>query len=287
MHNVAIVTDSNACLPVELIRQYHIEVVPLGFIHEGKVYRDGIDITPDEIYRILPQAKSLPTSSSPSPGDFFGALEKVAAKYSNILVITLSLKFSTMFASAKIAASMAKEKLRNVPIEVLDCGTAAGAQGLVVLAAAKAARAEGSLTKVTEVAKNVMSRVNLIAFLDTLYYLAKGGRVPKVIAWANSLVKIKPIFQIAPLSGEASIVKMVRTRPEAIKQLLEIVKEKVEAKPIHVIVMHSHSLAEAENLKERLVSHFLCDEIYISDFAPVMGIHTGPGVLGIAFYPDD
>jgi DegV family protein with EDD domain len=287
LHNVAIVTDSNACLPVELIRQYHIEVVPLGFIHEGKVYRDGIDITPDEIYRILPQAKSLPTSSSPSPGDFFGALEKVAAKYSNILVITLSLKFSTMFASAKIAASMAKEKLRNVPIEVLDCGTAAGAQGLVVLAAAKAARAEGSLTKVTEVAKNVMSRVNLIAFLDTLYYLAKGGRVPKVIAWANSLVKIKPIFQIAPLSGEASIVKMVRTRPEAIKQLLEIVKEKVEAKPIHVIVMHSHSLAEAENLKERLVSHFLCDEIYISDFAPVMGIHTGPGVLGIAFYPDD
>lgn len=287
MDKVAIVTDSAACLPEDVVREYGIEVVPLRFIYAGKVYRDGIDITPDKIYRIFPRAKNLPTTSSPSPGNYYEALEKVAQKHSKVLVITLSSKFSMAFDSAKIAAKITEEKLKNIVVEVVDCGTAAGAQGLVVLAAAKAARVEGSLTKVTEVAKNVMSRVNLIAFLDTLYYLAKGGRVPRVVAWANSLVKIKPIFQIAPLSGEASIMKIVRTRPEAIKQLLELVKEKVEGKSIHAIVMHSQSLAEAENLKERLVSHFLCDEIYISDFTPVMGIHTGPGVLGIAFYTDD
>lgn len=287
LENVAIVTDSTACLPQEVLNQYGIEVVPLRFAYEGKVYRDGIDITPEEIYRILPEAKKLPTTSSPSPGDYLETLQEAAQKYSAILIITLSAKFSTTFDSAKVAGEMAREGLKNAAIEVLDCGTAAGAQGLVVLAAARAAGAGGNLARVTQVAKHVSAKVNLVAFLDTLYYLAKGGRVPKAIAWANSLIKVKPIFHIAPLSGEASTLKMARTRHGAVKQLLEIVKGKAEGKPVHAIVMHSHSLDEAEKLKHCLESQLHCDEIYVSDFTPAMGIHTGPGVLGIAFYTED
>jgi DegV family protein with EDD domain len=143
LENVAIVTDSTACLPQEVLNQYGIEVMPLRFAYEGKVYRDGIDIAPEEIYRILPEAKKLPTTSSPSPGDYLETLQEAAQKYSAILVITLSAKFSTTFDSAKVAGEMAREELKNAAIEVLDCGTAAGAQGLVVLAAARAAGAGG------------------------------------------------------------------------------------------------------------------------------------------------
>jgi DegV family protein with EDD domain len=239
------------------------------------------------IYRILPAAQELPTTSGPSPSDYLEALQKMGQKYRAVLVITLSARLSTMFDSAKVAKEMAGERLQNTAVEVLDCGSAAGAQGLVVLAAAYAAAAGGDLAEVAQVARHVSAKVNLVAFLDTLYYLAKGGRVPKAIAWANSLVKVKPIFYIAPLSGEATTLKMARTRHGAVKQLLQMVKVQTEGRPVHAIVMHSHSLDEAERLKQCLADQLECNELYVSDLTPAMGIHTGPGVLGIAFYADD
>ena len=287
MGNVAIITDSTACLPRELAEQYSIEVVSARIFYDGRIYRDEVDISPDEFYNILSQAKELPTTSSPPPGDYLEALEKVARKANGILVITPSAKFSTMFNSAKAAAELAQEKLPKVNVDVLDCGTCAGAQGLVVLAAARAASAGENLVEAAEAAKNIMTKVNLVAFLDTLYYLAKGGQVPKVIAYANSLLRIKPIIQVLPLSGEGSIAKIVRTRAKAEKQLLDMVRKSVKERPIHVVVMHSHNLARGENLKQHLASEFRCSEIYLSDFTPVMGVHTGPGLLGVAFYAED
>jgi len=287
LENVAIVTDSTACLPQEVVHQYNVEVVPLRFAWQGKTYRDGIDITPEIIYRILPTAKELPTTSAPSPGDYLEALQKLGQKYRSILVITLSARLSTMSDSARVAREMVGGRLQDVAVEVLDCGSAAGAQGLVVLAAARVAGAGGNLAEVTQVARRVSAKVNLAAFLDTLHYLAKGGRVPKAVAWANSLAKVKPIFHIAPLSGEVSTLKMARTRHGAVKQLLLMVKGKAGGKPVHAIVMHSRSLDEAERLRYSLATQLQCDELYVSDFTPAMGIHTGPGVLGIAYYADD
>ncbi len=284
MGSVAIVTDSTVCLPREVMKGHNIEIVPLRFLHEGKVYVDGIDITPEEMYRILPRAKKLPTTSAPAPGDYFRALEKMVGKHSSILVITISAKFSTMFDSARTAADMLMEKGWGATIEVLDCGTAAGAQGLVVLAAARAASAGEDLVKVIEVARRVMAKAGLVAFVDTLYYLAKGGRVPKAFGWANTLIKIKPVFEIRPLSGEANVVKIARTRHGAVEQLLGVVEKAARGRAIHAMVMHSSALSEAEELKARLAAELRCDEIYVSDFTPAMGIHSGPGVMGVAFY---
>jgi len=286
MGSVAIITDSTVCLPRDVTEGLDVEIVPLRFLHEDRVYVDGIDITPDEMYRILPGAKNLPTTSAPAPGDYYQALEKAAGRHSSILVITISAKFSTMFDSARTAVEMMMEQGRGATIEVLDCGTAAGAQGLVVLAAARAASAGEDLVNVTEAARSVMAKTGLVAFVDTLYYLVKGGRVPKAVGWANTLIKIKPIFQIRPLSGEANVTKIARTRAEAVEQLLVIVKKAAKGRAIHAMVMHSSALSEAEELKGRLASELRCDEIYVSDFTPAMGIHSGPGVLGIAFYSD-
>jgi len=283
---VAIVTDSVACIPRELVEKYGIEVVPIQVIFGDKVYRDGIDLTPSQFYALLRQAEKLPTTAASLPGPILEAYVKASQRASSILCITLSANFSGMFNAALQAIEMAKEALPGVVIEVLDSRTAAAAQGLVVLAAARAAGLGKSLTEVVETAKSVMQRVNLFATLDTLYYLVKGGRVPKIAALASSLLKIKPILTIA--EGEAHPVTNPRTTPGAMKRLLRLMEQKVvEGQPLHVAVMHADALDRAIELRNQISSRFDCAELFITEFTPVMGAHAGPGVIGVCFYSGD
>jgi DegV family protein with EDD domain len=283
---VRVVTDSTVCLPHELVKRYEIGIVPLRFIYEEKVYRDGLDISADEIYRILPKARRLPTTSSPAPGDYLEVMRRTGEGCTGLLVLTISPKLSSMIEAARNAADMLREERKGVRVEVLDSGTAAGAEGLVALAAARAAQAGGELDGVVAVARTVMAKVRLLACVDTLYYLAKGGRVPKAVAWANAVVKVKPILQIAPLSGETNVVKVVRTKAQAGDYLVKMVKE-MAGSPAHVLAMHSASRSEAEELAKRLWAEVGCGEVHVVDFTPGMGIHSGPGVLGVAFYGGD
>ncbi len=285
--SVAIVTDTAACLPRELVERHGIELVPLVLIYQGKAYRDEIDMTPTQFYDLLAKAKEPPTTSAPSPADYVEVFRRLSQKTREILVITLSVKLSHAFASAKTAVAEAREDLGNTTITVLDCQTAAGAQGFVVLAAAKAAEAGKGLPQVIEAAQSLMPRVFLLVFIDTLYYLAKGGRVPQAAAWANSLLKIKPIIELSPLGKGVGIIGGVRTRPGAIERLIGVVRKRSGGRPVHAIVVHANALDEAEAFRSRISSELNCVETYVRDFTPVMGVHTGPGLLGIAFYFDE
>jgi DegV family protein with EDD domain len=287
MEDVAIVTDSTVCLPQDLVEKYQIEIVPMEFISGGKIYRDGIDMSPSEFYKFLSQAEKLPTTSAPTPGTYFEVLKKVSARSNSILIITLSAKFSHAFNSARTAVEIAKTRLQNTEVEVLDCGTAAGAQGFVVLGAARSVASGEDLHGVIDTAKRLMPKVHLIAFIDTLVYLAKGGRVPQVAAWASALLKIKPIIELLPLSGGAIPLDKVRTRTRATEHLINLIRQRTNRKPTHAIVLHTDALEDAKNLEKRLISEFNCQEIYVRDFSPVMGVHTGPGLLGIAYYFDE
>ena len=286
MRKVAVITDSTACLPRDLTEQYKIYIAPTEIIFNGRSYWDEVDITAAEIYTALPKLERLPTTAPPSPGYYVEMFKKMSEEAEDILCITLSKKFSTLYNTAQTASRMAKEVLPNVSIEVLDSKTAAGAEGLVALEAAKAADSGKELSQVVQVAKSMMPRVHMIALIDTLHYLVKSGRVPQAAAWAASLFSIKPIIQILPLSGEASLVERVRTKQKALDHLFEIVRERVSNNPLHAIIMHTNVLEEANSFRERIHSEFNCVESYIKDFTPVMGIQTGPGVLGIAFYAD-
>ena len=282
-NKVAIVTDTTACIPRDQIDKYGIELVPVVFVFGDKSYRDGIDMNPSEFYARLRQAKKLPTSSGSLPGPYLEAYHEASQRATGILCITLPAKLSGMFNSAQLAREMAKEALPNVDIEVLDCGTAAAAEGLVALAAAKAAALGKSLAEVVDVATSVMQRVNLFATLDTLYYLVKGGHVPKAAAVASSLLQIKPIFTVN--SGEARPVTNARTNPGAMKRILKIMGQRVvKGQPLYVAVMHADALDRAKELRDEISSRFACTELFITDFTPVMGVHTGPGVIGVAFY---
>ncbi len=286
MRKVAIVTDTTACVPQEQVAQYDIEVVPVQLIFEDRSYRDGIDISPAEFYARLRQAKKIPTTSSSSPGPYLEAYRRASQRASSILCLTEPSRFSAMFESARIAMDMAAEIIYNVAIEVLECTTAAAGQGLVALAAAKAAALDRPLNEVLEIARRTMSRVNLFATLDTLNYLAKSGRVPQAAAMVNSLLNIKPIFTLN--HSDARTLALPRTTKSAIKRMLKLMeKNTVRGQPLHVAVMHADVPAQAAAFKNKISSQFNCDEIFITEFTPVMGVHTGPGLIGVAFYGED
>lgn len=286
MKKVAIVTDTTACVPQEQVVRFDIEVVPVQLIIEDKTYRDGIDITPTEFYNLLRKTKKLPTTSSSSPNPYLEAYRNASREAQSILCLTEPSKFSAMFDSARVAVEMAKNTLRNVAIDVIECTTAAAGQGLVALAAARAAALGKPLEEVREITRRIMSRVNLFATLDTLTYLVRSGRVPQAAALVNSILSIKPIFTLN--HSDAHTVALPRTMKSAINRMLKLMESvAVRGQPLHVAVMHADSPSEAITLKDRITSQFDCREIFITEFTPVMGVHTGPGLIGVAFYGEE
>lgn len=284
---VAIVTDSTICLPRELTAKYRIHVIPMEVNYNGRTYRDGVDLTPSQFYGLLAQAKQLPTTSSPSPGGCLEVYEQASQHAESILCITISAKFSAMNNAALVAKEMAEKTLPRVRIEVMDSGTAAGSEGWVVLAAARAAANGASLDEAMQAACRLMPNVHLVAMLDTLRYLVRGGRVPVVAAWATALLSIKPVFELVPLKAQARMVHRARGRKQALQRLLQLVSERTQGGgPLHALIMHANVPEEAEDLKARFLSEFDCNEIYVTDFTPVMGVHVGPGLLGTAFYAE-
>lgn len=248
MEKVTIITDSSACLPPELVKKYEVLVVPLRIIIGGQVYRDGVDITPSEVYDLQRRSRTFPTTSAPSPGEFLEAYRAASEKSDTILNISISHKLSMVFDSATQAKEMAKEMIPGVKIEVLDARTAAGAHGFLVLAAARVIAAGGGLSEAVQQVEGLLPKVNLVATVDTLYFLHKGGRVPKAAALASSLLSIKPIIQLA--DGEAISLERIRAKPRAVKRLIEIMEERAGKKQMHVNIMHAGAPEEAEDLKK-------------------------------------
>jgi DegV family protein with EDD domain len=190
-----------------------------------------------------------------------------------------------MYNSASVAAELAVSTLLDTRIEVLEGATAAAGQGLVAIAAARAAAGGKTLKEVTTLARDIMSRVNLFAALDTLHYLARSGRVPQAAAMVNSLLNIKPVFSLD--HGDAHTVALPRTTRSARQRLLKLINEhSVKGQPLHAAVMHADAIEEAEKLKKRITAEFDCAELWLTEFTPVMGAHTGPGLIGVAFYSE-
>ncbi|MFO8009876.1 MAG: DegV family protein [Dehalococcoidia bacterium] len=285
MSRLAIVTDSLACVPKEQAERLGILVVPSSVTIGDRVYHDGIDITPTEVYELQRRSKILPTTSAPSPGEFLNTYEAAARTSDAILHVCITRSLTMTYDSAMQAKELAEEKLPGVQIEVMDTGTAAGAQGFLAMEAARAAASTDDISQVMDTVNRMIPRVHLYVTVDTLYFLAKGGRVPRVASWASSILSIKPILQI--YNGEATPVERVRTKPRAMNRLLQIMREKSGPKPIHVNLMHAGVPDEAQELKEKIRQQFDCAELYVTEFSPVMGAHTGPGLVGFAFYSDE
>jgi len=284
LQKVAIITDSIACPPKEMVEQYGIRIVPINFYSGGKIYRDWVDITPNEAYELfLKDPESFKTSAI-NPGDCLEAYRQASKQAKNILCITVSSKLSAVYNVAQGAKEQAKTELPQTSIEVVDSQTAAAAEGFVVLAAARAAGEGKSLAEVVKAAEEVKEKVSLVALMDTVRYVYRSGRIPKVAAWVGSMLNIRPIFTIS--SGVVRFRGAVRSKEHGIDRLFRIMRDKVGTNRVHVAVMHAYAVDEAERLGERVSAEFNCAELWLTEFSPVMGYTCGTGTLGFAFYSE-
>lgn len=281
MDKITIVTDSMANIPPELVKKYHIHVIPCRTVFGREVFRDGVDMTPTEFYRRLRESDNLPTTSTPSMGEFLELYRRLGRETEGIVSLHLSRELS---ATVKVAME-ASRMLPDIPIRVIDCRTATMAQGFIVLEAARAAAAGASLSQVVERAEALIPKVNLFATFATLEYLQRGGRIGRAAALVGSVLQIRPIIYIN--EGVVDVWEKPRTRARAVRRIVEIMEEQVGANPLHAAVFHGDALEEAERLKDKMASRFNCIELYVTEFTPVMGAHTGPGLLGVAFYSDE
>jgi len=280
MSKIAVVTDSAACIPPELVREYNIHVLPFVLMFGEQVYLDGVDVTTTQFYRMLREAKHLPTTSQPSIGNFQELYASLAREAEGIVSIHIPATLSGTLSMAQAAAQL----FPDVPIRVVDSGTAVTAEGFVVLAAARAAAAGANLEQVVQAAETVIPRVNLYATLDTLDYLARSGRVPGVAALAGSVLDIHPVFNLQ--RGHVHTMIRMRTKKHAVKYMLERMTEEAQNTPVHAAVFHADAADQAEELRKQVAERFHCVELYVTEFTPVMGAHTGPGVIGLAFYAE-
>jgi DegV family protein with EDD domain len=283
-NNVAIVTDSICCLPRDLVERYGIGIVPIGLLVQGKVYRDLVDITPSEAYEFFLQDPERFNTSPASPGHYLEAYREASARAKSILCVTLSSKLSTGYDMARIAKEQAETELPQTSIVVLDSQTVTAAEGFVALAGARAAAEGKDLAEVVAVAEEVRDKVDFLAFLDTIRYVYRTGRIPKIAANIGSMLNIRPILTSS--SGLVRFKSIARNTEQGINRLLGIMKDKVGKSLVHVAVMHAYAPDEAEKLRERISSEFHCAELWVTEFSPVMGYATGTGTLGLAFYKD-
>lgn len=281
MQKVAIVTDSSACLSGTLAASAGVEVVPVEMILEGRVYRDGLDDAGD-FYRLLREARTLPKTSAPSPGQFLQAFRRARERAPSILCITLPANLSSLHNASQQAVALAAEQMPGLRIRTIEAGAVAAGQGLIVLEAARAAMDGQELDQVESLVADLGPRVHFFAALDTLEFLARGGHVPKVAAWLGNVMGIRPILT-AP-GGDVRRITQARSRRAALARILNLMEERnPKGAPIRVLVMHADALSEAQALAEQVRQRFPCEELHVTQFTPVMGAHSGPGVLGVAF----
>ncbi len=281
---VAVITDSIACLTRELVEQYGIRIAPINLYFEDKVYRDWVDITPDEAYKLFLKDPDSFKTSGINPSEWMEACREASRETDGIICITLSSKLSMVYDSVLGAKKRLEEEIPGLSIEVMDSQTVTATEGFVALAAARAAEEGKSLPEVVKAAEEVKDKVAMVAFLDTIRHVYRTGRIPKIAALAGSVLSIRPILTVK--GGVVRFMGVVRSRERGIKQMLKKMREKVGQNPVHVAVMHAFAREEGEKLKKQVAAEFNCVELWLTGFSPVMGYATGTGTLGLAFYED-
>jgi DegV family protein with EDD domain len=280
MKNVVVVTDSTATVPTDLIQQLNIRIVPIPIIYDRQTFWDGVDVTASEVYHWLRTSESIPTTAAPSVGDFLRVYAAAGEEASGVISIHMSPRLSSTYNVALTASQL----VDGVPIHVLNCRTAAMGQGFVVLEAARAAAAGAPLETVVSRAETVVSKIDLLFTLETFEYLHRGGRVGGAVALVATLLEIRPVLCLT--DGHIEVLVKTRTKRKALQSILERMAAKVNGRPLHAAIFHADAPAEGEEFRQSIAERFHCVELYVTEFTPVMGAHTGPGVLGVAFYAE-
>lgn len=280
MARIAVVTDSAANIPAHLVQKYDIHVVPFELVWNGQSYRDGIDITPTEVYRRLraiQKGDSWPTTSQPALSAFATLYAELSQHADGIVSIHIPDEMSGTLRMARLAA----EQAASVPVRVIDARTATIAEGFVVLAAARAAAEGKTLDEVAAAAKATIPHVGFYATLESLEYLHRGGRIGEAAAMLGARLRIHPVLYVT--EGRVKVAGVTRARRQALERILALMEERVGRRPMCAAVLHADARDDVLWIESQVRLRFDCQEFYVTEFTPVMGVHSGPGTIGLAF----
>jgi DegV family protein with EDD domain len=272
---VRVVTDSCSDITSKMAEQFGLTVIPLNVHFGDKVYRDNIDLNTEGFYQKLTRSKIIPTTSIPSLAVFTDTLNNLAKETRDILVITLSRKFSAVYD----IASKSKEALKSkCNIEVIDSQVGIGGQLILAVSAAFMARAEATLEEIANWVTSAIPRTHVLMTFDTLEYLRRGGRIGKAQAFLGTLLKVNPILGIK--EGEAFPITRVRSRALAVDFLVNFVEnfKKIDA----LVIEDAITTNELGKLAQRLEGLAPDGHFYRSKVSPVVGTHVGPHVLSVS-----
>jgi DegV family protein with EDD domain len=275
---IKLVTDSTAYLPEETIRRLDIRVVPLcvHFAHEE--FKEGVELSNEEFYKRLQEAAELPTTSQPSAGAFFEVFKELAGAGHEIVVITISSKLSGTWNSAMAARDM----LPEAGISIVDSFSTSVGLMHMVEAAGRAIASGATRDEVVAKIEEVKESTYLLFVVDTLEYLAKGGRIGNAKAFLGTLLKVKPILVLK--DGAIEPLEQVRSKRKAHARMLELIENRVAGNGSNIQVGLVHALVpdDAQALAHELSTRLGGVPVSINNLGPVIGTHTGPGVVGVA-----
>lgn len=278
MKKVAIITDSSAYLPEEIVNELNLHVVPLTLHWEDESYRDGEDIRAEEFYARLEKADTIPTTSQTTVGEFERLFKDLLEKEFAVFAILISSGISGTYDSA----IQAQSTFPGEPIEVMDSRLVSMALGFMVMTVARAAKKGASLSECRALAQEVYPKIGVYFTVDTLKYLNKGGRINTAKRLVGSALNIKPIMEIR--DGKIELVESVRSRKKAVRRMLDLVARDIDGRePVKLSTFHAAAPEDNQALMAEAVERFNPVETVTTYVSPVIGAHTGPGTLSIAF----
>ena len=280
MSRVAIVTDSTAYLPDDLLKQYSITVTPQILIWGDETFQDGVDIQPNEFYLKLETAKTMPTTSQVAIVTMKAAFENLLASGYDVLGIFISAKLSGTMQSAHQAKEMLPKA--GSKIVVLDSNSTSMAMGFHVLSAARAAQAGASLAECQKLAEEAQKHSGVYFVVDTLEFLRRGGRIGGAQAMLGSALNLKPLLELR--DGRIESIEKVRTKSKAINRMIELIIERTAGRnPVRLATLHANNEDEAKSALETAAAQLHPVEQILASVSPVIGTHAGPGTVGLAY----
>ncbi len=282
---VAIMADSVAQVPTDIARQLDITIIPFIVNIDGRPYFDGAGLALSELYHRMRVEKIMPTTSAPPLVTYQEAFRARLEEGAQALVcVTLSGKLSSGYNNACLAAEQVRDEYRDRVIEIMDSKQATLAEGFIAIAAARAAQEGKPVNEVLLAAQATARHVGLAAALETLEYVARGGRIGKAAYLAGSLVKVRPVVKINE-EGIVSPLNNVRTEARAMQVMLDYVaNQKSGDRRLHLAILEADAPEQAAKLKELAVQKLRPHEVFDAQLTPVMGVHAGPGVIGLSYY---
>lgn len=277
---IKIVTDSTAGLPQAMAQEFDIRVVPL-YVHFGEqAFKEQVELSNEEFYDRLHQVVDLPTTSQPSAGEFLQVFQELLDAGHEVVVLTISSKLSGTWASAMAA----QEMLPGAPISIVDSLSTSVGMLLMLDAATQAIRQGASRQEVVALWETLRDKMHVLFVVDTLEYLAKGGRIGNAKAFLGTLLKIKPILILQ--DGVVEPLEQARSKHKGLTRIIDLAEEQLDSAKTQarVAVTHGLCLEEALPFRDELMARLGCAEPPISEVGPVLGTHTGPGVIGLAVY---